>query len=369
MNAKMRTLVLPAFALGMLVFAVMHVVRAQQTLPKPPPPVEPARTPFGRTVAGAGIVEAESENIAIGAPLPGVVQEVYVPVEMVGRRVKKGDRLFLVDTRQLQAQLRFHEANLAAARAQLAKLEAQPRPEEIPPSEAKVRAAQAALALQQDQADRARRMAPAQAIAVEDLRQRLLSAEVARQQLAQAQADDRLLRAGAWEPDKAIARAAIAQAEAQVEQARIEIDRSLVRAPVDGTVLQVNVRPGEYVGAPPSQALVVLGRVKPLHVRVDIDEHDIPRAYRSFVPSVKASASPRGDPSMKVPLTFVRIEPYVVPKKSLTGDNTERVDTRVLQVIYRVDGDEPGLFVGMQLDVFLDAGPGGEAATVPHTSG
>jgi hypothetical protein len=124
---------------------------------------------------------------------------------------------------------------------------------------------------------------------------------------------------------------------------------------VDGQVLQVNVRPGEFVGAPPSQPLVVLGSVDRLHVRVDIDEHDIPRAYPSFQTAIPAFASPRGDPSLKIPLTFVRVEPYVIPKKSLTGDNTERVDTRVLQAIYQVDRAEPVLFVGMQVDVFLEA--------------
>ena len=42
------------------------------------------------------------------------------------------------------------------------------------------------------------------------------------------------------------------------------------------------------------------------------------------------------------PLHFVRFEPYVIPKESLTGDTTERVDTRVLQVIYSFDrGDMP----------------------------
>ena len=125
-------------------------------------------------------------------------------------------------------------------------------------------------------------------------------------------------------------------------------------APVDGKVLQVNVRPGEYVGAPPSQALVVLGSVAKLHVRVDIDEHDIPRAYPLFKTGVPAFASPRGDPSKKSALSFMRVEPYVIPKTSLTGDNTERVDTRVLQVIYRMDRDDPGWYVGMQVDVFLN---------------
>ena len=338
----------------MLLLAVYHVVRAYQTLPPPLPPVEPARTPFGRTVAGAGVVEAETENIAIGSPLPGVVLEVYVPVEKVGQLVHAGDPLFLVDNRQLKAQLKYYQANLAAAEANLAKLEAQPRPEEVPPSEAKVQVAQANLEIQLDFAERNRKLINTRAVADEDYRQKFLAMAMAKKQLGQAKAEDLLLKAGAWEKDKAIARASVALAKAQIEQTATDLDRALVRAPVEGKVLQVNVRPGEYVGAPPGQALVMLGSVHNLHVRVDIDEHDIPRAYRSFTSAVPAYASPRGDPGQRLPLSFMRVEPYVVPKKSLTGDNTERVDTRVLQVIYRVARDEPGLFVGMQVDVFLN---------------
>jgi HlyD family secretion protein len=113
------------------------------------------------------------------------------------------------------------------------------------------------------------------------------------------------------------------------------------------------VRPGEYVGAPPSQALMVLGATdKVVHVRVDIDEHDIPR----FKAGAPAEASLRGAPEKKYPLTFVRVEPYVIPKKSLTGDNTERVDTRVLQVIYALDVTGKPVYVGQQMDVFIDVG-------------
>jgi multidrug efflux pump subunit AcrA (membrane-fusion protein) len=365
MKAHIGKYFLPLLAAAMLAFSIFQVVRAQQTPPKPPPPIEPPRTPFGKTVAGAGIVEAETENISIGTALPGLVLEVYVPVEKVGQRVRAGDPLFLVDNRQLKAQLKYQQANLAAAQAQLAKLEAQPRPEEVPPSEAAVKVAEANQASQQDIADRNARLAPSTAVSEQDYRQSVLSARAAQRQLAQAQANLALLKAGAWEPDKAIARANVALAEAQIEQTQTDLDRALVRAPVDGKVLQVNVRPGEYVGTPPTQALVVLGSVHRLHVRVDIDEHDIPRAYALFKSKVPAFASPRGDPEQKVPLTFVRVEPYVVPKKSLTGDNTERVDTRVLQVIYRVDRDEPGLFVGMQVDVFLD----GDQRTAAGSSG
>ena len=54
----------------------------------------------------------------------------------------------------------------------------------------------------------------------------------------------------------------------------------------------------------------------------------------------------------------MRVEPYVIPKKSLTGDNTERVDTRVLQVIYAIDPRGTPLYVGQQVDVFLSGDEG-----------
>ncbi len=248
--------------------------------------------------------------------------------------------------------MKYNEANLKAARAQLAKLDAQPHIEEVRPSEAKVSVAEAGVALQEDLADRARRLRPTGAMNEEDANQRQLNLNMSRQQLAQSRAELALLKVGAWREDKDIASANIALAEAQLQQTRTDLERSLVRAPHDGVILQVNVREGEYVGAPPGQALMVLGATEgKLHIRVDINEHDIPR----FRPGAAAVASPRGKPSIKYPLHFDRVEPYVIPKKSLTGDNTERVDTRVLQVIYAVDSAQAPLYVGQQVDVFIDA--------------
>jgi multidrug resistance efflux pump len=359
MKSKFSKFLVPVAALAMLAFAVYHVVKASQTLPKPSPPAEPSRSAYELTVAGSGIVEPQTENISIGSALPGVVLEVFVPVEKVGQRVKAGDPLFRVDDRALRAQLKYQEAMLEAARAQLSKLEQQPRPEEVPPSEAKVRVAEANVSLQQDLAERGRRLRPTGAMSDEDVSQRLLTLEVARQQLTQSRADLALLKAGAWGPDKAIARAAVAQAEAQIEQTKTDLDRALVRAPIDGDVLQVNVRMGEYVGTPPGQALVVLGNVHKVHVRVDVDEHDVWR----FQPGAPAVAHVRGNSQLRYPLTFVRVEPYVIPKKSLTGDNTERVDTRVLQVIYAVNDPNARLYVGQQLDVYAKGASGTTLST------
>ena len=96
---------------------------------------------------------------------------------------------------------------------------------------------------------------------------------------------------------------------------------------------------------------MVLGNVEPLHVRVDIDEHEAWRVR----PEAPAVAFVRGNRDLQTPVQFVRFEPYVVPKKSLTGDSTERVDTRVLQVLYRFNRGDLPVYVGQQMDVCIAA--------------
>jgi hypothetical protein len=74
------------------------------------------------------------------------------------------------------------------------------------------------------------------------------------------------------------------------------------------------------------------------------------------VPGSPALAFARGDADRPYRLAFVRVEPLVMPKRSLTGIGGERVDTRVLQAIYAVEDRDDALHVGQQLDVFIQAG-------------
>jgi len=83
---------------------------------------------------------------------------------------------------------------------------------------------------------------------------------------------------------------------------------------------------------------------------VDVDEKD---SWR-FKQNARAYAAPRGNAKLQFPLSFVRMEPYVVPKRNLTGDTMERTDTRVLQVIYRLP-ENAAVLVGQQMDVFIEA--------------
>lgn len=341
---------LPLLAIALLVFAVVHV-RGSQQADEPTTAalhIQPPKNPFPQTVAGAGIVEPQTENISIGSSLPGIVVEVQVKV---GQKVKAGDPLFRLDDRQLQAELVTRVAMLAAAQSELTRLENQPRPEQLQMDAAEVVEAEANLANQRDLFQRAKELFNRKVSTEEDMVTRQAAYRMAQAQVTRKKSAYAMQKAGAWKYDKDVARAAVTQAEGQVKQIETELKRLVVRALDQGEVLQVNVRPGEFVGAPPGQALVVVGNVRQLHVRVDIDEYDIHRFQRG----ARAIAMLKGQPTQEFRLTFVRVEPYVVPKKSLTGDNTERVDTRVLQVIYAIDTRGKQLYVGQQLDVFIDA--------------
>src|SRR5579872_250917 len=109
---SMWKFLIPVVAIGLMAFALMHVVGAQQTPPRSSPPTQPPRAPFERTVAGTGIVESESENIAMGSPMEGIITKVFVKV---GKWVEAGDPLFVLDDRMLKAELLAREANLKSA--------------------------------------------------------------------------------------------------------------------------------------------------------------------------------------------------------------------------------------------------------------
>lgn len=340
--------VLPLVALALLVFAGWFAWKNRVVLGNPAPPLPPATNPFPEAVSAAGVVEAQTENIAMGSATPGVVVEVLVTVD---DDVQPGTPLFRLDDRELRGDLAVKRAAVAQARSELLRLEAEPRTEKIPVIAAQVNEARAAVARETDALRRAEETFARKVTTEQDLVARREALAAAQAALEKTEADLTLLKAGSWEYDLDVSRAGVAKAEAEVAKIETNLDRLIVRSLVAGRVLQVNVRPGEYVGAPPGQPLVMVGNIDRLHVRVDIDEFDIPR----FDGRAAASAVPRGSLQERYPLTFVRVEPFVVPKKSLTGDTTERVDTRVLQVIYDCDpAGRPPLFVGQQVEVFIE---------------
>jgi len=247
-------------------------------------------------------------------------------------------------------------AALDNARAQLAKLEAQPRPEELPPLEAKVTEAKALLADAEVQVKLIEGVSDQRAVKKEDVLRRQQNYNAAKARLAQAEKDLALTKAGAWGPDLAIGRTQVEQASAAVHQDEVNIERLNTRAPIDGTILQNKVRIGQYAQCGPlAEPLMIFGGTGAMHVRADVDETDAWRVKAS----ARAVAHMRGNSKITYVLEFVRFEPTVIPKKSLTGDSTERVDTRVLEVIYRFHDPHAQVYDGQQMDVFIGQEHGG----------
>jgi len=348
---------LPVFAGACVCFMSYHMLRTHQELPDLEPIVTPARAPYAHVVAASGLVEPLSESISVGSPLPGVVEEVSISE---GQRVAAGDLLFRLDDRELQAQLAVRNADLDQARSNLARVESRPRPEEIPPSAAKVRRAEAQLTAETDMYTRREKLSPSRTISEQELISARQSVAMAKEALTEAQAAHDLLLAGSWEPEKQIARAEVKRAEMLVEQTRTDLARLEVRAPIAGDILKSDVRRGEYVGAASGQSLVVIGDLNHMRVRVTIDEQDLPR----FRPGRAGRGFVRGDAETPLELTFVRVEPFVQPKRSLNGNASEKVDTRVLEVLYALPPGAQRVYVGQQLDVFIEADTSIEGTTV-----
>ena len=169
---------------------------------------------------------------------------------------------------------------------------------------------------------------------------------------------EELLATRTWDP-RHIAYAAETQ-YLQVTQAKVEVsdDRSRkidCSCSVDGQVLQLKIHLGEF--APTgvlAQPLILFGDTEPINVRTDVDENEAWRVRETAY----AVGYLRGNNEISTRLKFVRFEPYVIPKVSLTGEPTERVDTRVMQVIYSFESGGLPIKAGQQMDVYIDATPG-----------
>jgi multidrug resistance efflux pump len=343
-----RKYLLPVLAVAGLAFALWMAKQSAKTVPPAKAVADPARSPFANKISGSGIVEASTRNISIGSHVPGIVANVFV---RVGQRVKSGDPLFSLDDQKQKADLAVKEAALQEAKSRLAKLKQAPRAEELPPALARVKEVEAILEDLRQQLQVATKVKDPRAISVEDLNKRRFAVEAAEARLIQARADLSLLQAGSWKPDIDVAVANVASAEAEVKAARVEIGRLTVRAPVEGEILQVNIRPGEFAPSGVTlEPLILLGNLDRLHVRVDIDEND---AWR-YQPETPAVAYIRGNSQFKTDLKFEYVEAYVIPKRSLTGESTERVDTRVMQVVYSFERGKLPVYPGQIMDVYID---------------
>jgi HlyD family secretion protein len=303
-----RKYFLPALAVFGTLLALFVVYLSQKKIPPAPILFPPPQSPYTHAIAGAGIIEASSQNISIGTPFNEVIDKIFV---VEGDNVKKGDLILRLDLRAFEA---VRESAVAA-----------------------LEVAQVELANAQTQFSFYQRLKDTRAVSEEAINQAYYAYRTAEEN--------------------------VKLAEANLLEAEVNIERAIIRAPVDGQILQVNAHIGEIAPVVPfisnqstwltaaNGTLVLMGTVNPMQVRIDIDEAD---AWR-YQQGAKATAFVRGNSTIHFPLTFFRVEPYVIPKSSFTGETVERVDTRVLQVLYTFEKGILPVYAGQILDIFIES--------------
>jgi HlyD family secretion protein len=335
---------------------------AAQVHPAQPPVFNPATNPYPNGIYANGIIESEQthgSNINIFPEVPGVVREILVSE---GSEVAKGTPLFRIDDSIQRAVAEQAHFEAEAAGATLEQLRAQPRKENLEIAEAQVIAAQAAVKSARDQMDKQQ--------AAYDLNPRSISRDAldnainafltARANLAVAERQYELTKAGTWIYDLMSQERQYEALQKAYESARALLSKYTVTAANDGIVLAINTTLGSYVSSIGAYDTYTEGMIPPLvmgrspdyfNVRCYVDEILLPRLPD---PSrITAQMSIRGS-TARIPLDYVRVQPFVSPKIQLSDQRTERVDVRVLPIIFRFQKPKDlNLFPGQLVDVYI----------------
>ncbi len=330
--------------------------------PALPPAFSPASDPYSVGIYAEGIVESvqsSGENVNIYPEVSGTVQDILVSQ---GQNVRKGMPLLLIDPSIQDATTEQQKSAAQAAHATLEELRAEPRKENLDVVQAQVVAAQAALKTTRDAYDKedAAYQADPRSVSKNDVDtagDAVASAE-ASLKVAQKQLD--LTKAGAWSYDIQNQERTYKALEKQYLASSALLAKYTLRAPADGVVLAIHTIAGSYVspqGAYDSYTqgmdpvLVVGSPQKDLQVRCYVDEILVPRLPP--LSKLKAEMSIRGS-DVKVPLDFVRVDPYVTPKIELSDQRQEIVDVRVLPIIFKFPKPKDvNLYPGELVDVYI----------------
>ncbi len=360
MNVRNKVLFALSVA-GILIGLVSAYIYGIEKKPQPPL-FHPASNPYAKGIYANGIIEsyqATGANVNIYPEVTGTVTEILVSE---GQNVQKDTPLLIMDDSVQRATTEQQKSQAEAALALLEELKAQPRKENLEVAKAQVESAAAVLKSSQDQLDKQRRsyeLNP-KSVSKEVLDNAENAVKVAKANLEVVRKQYELTKAGAWIYDirnqekqyNALSKAFVASNSL--------LAKYTLRAPVDGVILSINAAVGSYISTQGAydtytqglNPVLVMGSSQAfIGVRCYIDEILVHRLPPSS--EMKAKMFIRGT-DVSVPLEYVRVQPYVSPKIELSNQRTERVDVRVLPVIFRFERPKNlDLYPGQLVDVYI----------------
>jgi multidrug resistance efflux pump len=296
-----------------------------------------------------GRVEGASPTLSIGVAAAGIVDEVLV---REGSRVRAGETLIKFDCRPMEADVRARNAQLEAAQAAFDRARNGSRPDEIAVGEAIVGYSQARADEAQKTLDRTEALKEGVTVTTAHILEVQRDARISAAQLAEASARLSLLRAGSREEDIRRAQALRDAAAADLDSARARLDQCTVRAPVDGTVIDVLANKGQYLSLAVPQPLLHLVQDGRLRVRAEVEVHDASRVCAAQ----NATIVPEAFPNARIRAHVASISPMVAPQSIMTAAaNASPKD--VLAVMLDIDSSAPTPPIGSAVTVNFDSCP------------
>ena len=313
-----------------------------------PPGQQPDHTidrPEGSWVGGLGLVEPLEPETRVSASVAGRIAAVRVAE---GQFVTAGTVLVELESGPEEAAVLAAEANVAVREAELARSRRGLRPEELDAVTGDSEAARARAALSAGVLERLQAAASGGGATRDEVERARQQADADRFTADSSQARQRAGHTGRRE-DVLVAMAQLRATEALLAQARAERARRQVVAPIDGEVLEVHFRVGEYVQPGGAEPLLVMGDTRSLRVRIDVDERDVARIAMGASGMVTADAFG----SREFHGHIVEVGHRMGRKNLRTDEPTERIDTKILEVVMLLD-DGTGLVPGLRVMSYLE---------------
>lgn len=330
-------------AIIMVLVSLYHIYNNYTVDEESQPTISPLMNSAESVVVAEGVIRSYTDDINLSPPFPSVVVEMYKSDADIGTKIVKGDRLYRVDDRLILAELKTAEANYDYAKSQLIKLESMPRPEEVEPLVKAVDYKKAVVDRSLDRLSRLSKLLENKSVNESEYLNAKYDTQMAKADYEKSLAELELIKSGAWEADILIAKSEAAKALSNMERLKLELDRCIIKSPIDGTLLDIEISEGEFVS--PEDETMIVGKNDILYIEASFDEQFI----TDFDYNNKAVMVTKGG-SIKYDLHYVRTIPRAIPKTNLNGLSNELVDSRVIKIIYEIINPHD-LIVGQQVEV------------------
>ena len=298
-------------------------------------------------IAAAGRVEPSSEDIKLASQLNGKLKSILAEE---GDKVKAGQLLAELENSDYRAQVESAAAEVQQKEAELRKVINGARAQERREALSTVEEARAVMNNARSEMERRQKLFAAGVISREEADRYAKEYQVAKARYDEMSQHHALVAADAREEDRAMAGANLQLAKARLDEARAVLEKTCIRAPIDGTVLRKHHRAGESVSnsSTSPDPIFTMGDKRALRVRVDVDEADVSKLTLGQAAYVTADAYG----TRRFPGHVVRIGQELGRKNVRTDEPTERVDTKILETLVELDNgiDLP---VGLRVNAFI----------------